>query len=81
PVLAAEGRVHPVETRYSPPPAGQTRPGEHQRREILRLLREETGSLLVVLPGEGEIRRLADDLAPALPADVLLCPLYGQLGA
>lgn len=79
PVLAAEGRTYPVETRYSPPPAGQTRPGEHQRREILRLLREETGSLLVFLPGEGEIRRLADDLAPLLPPEVLLCPLYGQL--
>src|SRR5690606_6479139 len=42
-------------------------------------LAEESGSLLVFLPGGGEIRRLHRSLAEELPADVLLAPLYGEL--
>ncbi len=79
PVLACEGRMYPVEVRYRAP--GRTPLPDHLRMEILCLLREETGSLLVFLPGEGEIRRLAERLHDALPAQVELCPLYGQLAA
>lgn len=79
PVLACDGRMYPVEVRYRPP--GRTPLPDHLRLEILRLLREETGSLLVFLPGEGEIRRLAERLQDALAPDIELCPLYGQLAA
>lgn len=83
PVLSCDGRMYPVEVRYRPP--GRTPLPDplqqHLRLEILRLLREETGSLLVFLPGEGEIRRLAERLQDAISPDVELCPLYGQLAA
>ncbi len=79
PVLSCDGRMFPVEVRYRPP--GRTPLLDHLRLEILRLLREETGSLLVFLPGEGEIRRLAERLQDAIAPDTELCPLYGQLAA
>ncbi|MEL0027463.1 MAG: ATP-dependent helicase HrpB, partial [Perlucidibaca sp.] len=77
PVLACDGRQHPVTVRYRAP--GRLPLPDHLRQEILRVLREETGSVLVFLPGEGEIRRLADRLQDSLPPDTELCPLYGQL--
>lgn len=77
PVLSCEGRLHPVTISYSPP--DRLPLPDHLRQEILRLLHQETGSLLVFLPGEGEIRRLAERLQDALPPDVDLCPLFGQL--
>ena len=43
-------------------------------------LRDETGSILVFLPGEGEIRRVEYLLNDSsLPGDVDLLPLYGAL--
>ncbi len=79
PVLRAEGRMFPVETRYAP--VGRSPLNEHLAAVIREVIARETGSLLVFLPGEGEIRRLADLLAPVLPADVMLEPLFGQLSA
>lgn len=79
PVLSCDGRMYPVEVRYRPP--GRTPLPDHLRLEILRLLLEESGSLLVFLPGEGEIRRLAERLQDAIAPDIELCPLYGQLAA
>src|SRR5215472_9953930 len=58
PVVESLGRVFPVETRY----LGRDlrRPIEHQTTgAIERALRAEAGSLLVFLPGAGEIRRTA----------------------
>jgi ATP-dependent helicase HrpB len=47
---------------------------------ILKAIRETTGSLLVFLPGEGEIRSLADQLAAEhLPPQVHIAPLYAAL--
>lgn len=80
PVIESAGRAYPVEVRYWPPRAGQ-REDEALRAAVRRVLIEETGSVLVFLPGEGEIRRLAEALETAgLPADVDLHPLYGRLG-
>ncbi|MGC9456349.1 MAG: ATP-dependent helicase HrpB [Halothiobacillaceae bacterium] len=85
PVLRAEGRQYPVDVRHRPLPAGLGRPdGEsrlrHATRVICDALREEPGSLLVFLPGEGEIRRLATLLQSVdLPDDVRVHPLYGRM--
>ncbi|MGH8491887.1 MAG: ATP-dependent helicase HrpB [Moraxellaceae bacterium] len=80
PVLRGEGRMFPVETRYRP-----LLRGVWLQDQVVAVIREalqaETGSLLVFLPGEGEIRRVFDALENTLPADVLLAPLYGQLSA
>ncbi len=86
PVLSSAGRSHPVETRYRPPRMPFTRePGaffDEVARVIRIALREEGGSLLVFLPGAGEIRRVARVLEAAdLGDDVMLAPLYGQLTA
>ncbi|MDX1607388.1 MAG: ATP-dependent helicase C-terminal domain-containing protein, partial [Candidatus Competibacterales bacterium] len=47
-------------------------------RVVRETLREEAGSVLVFLPGEGEIRRVAAALGE-LPRDCQLAPLYGRL--
>jgi len=78
PVLTAEGRVHPVETRYRDAPL-QHDPAQEAAREVVGVLRAEEGSVLVFLPGAFEIRRAAAMLAGSVPADVQVVPLYGNL--
>ncbi|HYC66694.1 ATP-dependent helicase HrpB [Brevundimonas sp.] len=79
PVIEAEGRMFPVETRY----LGRN-PAERfedaMARAVLQALGEETGSVLAFLPGQGEIHRVAQRLAERLrdPA-VDVVPLYGAL--
>ncbi len=80
PVLRGEGRMFPVETRYRPLPRGSWL-NDHVVTVIREALQTEAGSLLVFLPGEGEIRRVSEALENTLPADVRLAPLYGQLAA
>lgn len=77
PMLSCAGRQFPVSVSYAPP--GRTPLLEHCALMIHQTLQREAGSLLVFLPGEGEIRRLQSLLQDRLPANTLLCPLYGQL--
>ncbi|MGE0120011.1 MAG: ATP-dependent helicase HrpB [Dongiaceae bacterium] len=79
PILASEGRAHPVETRYLPKPfAGPLEAAV--ARAVVDALEEGDGSILVFLPGTREIGRTAAHLQDgALPGDVLLAPLYGDL--
>ncbi|MDX2258525.1 MAG: ATP-dependent helicase HrpB [Hyphomicrobiaceae bacterium] len=80
PIIASEGRAHPVATRY----LGRT-PGARIEDEmtaaILSALRAEHGSILAFLPGQGEIVRTAERLAERLPGEgrVEIAPLYGAL--
>ncbi|MGS4947161.1 ATP-dependent helicase HrpB [Meridianimarinicoccus sp. RP-17] len=82
PVLTAEGRAYPVDTRwlYAPLPRGARLP-EATADLTLRALDETAGGVLVFLPGEGEIRRCMSSLSPRLPADCTALPLYGALPA
>ncbi|MGD8573875.1 MAG: ATP-dependent helicase HrpB, partial [Gammaproteobacteria bacterium] len=80
PVIRAQGRSYPVETRYLPPPAN----GDllrHTAAATSRALAEEGGSVLVFLPGVAEIRRVTEWLKSNLPQDVILAPLYGDLSS
>lgn len=77
PVIASAGRAFPVATRFLP---GSGRPHEQAAAAIRRALREEEGSVLAFLPGEGEIRRVQGALG-GLPPEVEVCPLYGALPA
>ena len=78
PVLTSEGRSFPVEVDYRPPRRDQ--PIEAPAATaVLDALESEAGSVLVFLPGVGEIRRVEQRLTNALPPDVELCPLYGAL--
>lgn len=48
---------------------------------VLEALNDESGSVLVFLPGQAEIRRVHQQLADALGErpEILLCPLHGEL--
>ncbi|MBV7513191.1 MULTISPECIES: ATP-dependent helicase HrpB [unclassified Pseudomonas] len=81
PILRSEGRMYPVAMRWGRP----FQPGEFIEprlvQTILEALNDETGSVLVFLPGQAEIRRVHQQLADALgeSTQVLLCPLHGEL--
>ncbi|KAB2415950.1 ATP-dependent RNA helicase HrpB, partial [Enterobacter hormaechei] len=55
------------------------RSGEADALATGELLRQEPGSLLLFLPGVGEIQRVQEQLASRVNSDVMLCPLYGAL--
>lgn len=78
PVVISEGRAFPVERRYQSLPVHQ-RFDEAVAMATAELLRHENGSLLLFLPGVGEIQRVQNHLAERVADDVLLCPLYGAL--
>ena len=78
PIICSAGRSFPVERRYAPL-ATHVRFEEAVARQTAQLLREESGSLLLFLPGVGEIRRVQAQLAEMITADIDLCPLYGAL--
>jgi len=80
PVIESHGRTFPIATRYlGRDPA--LRIEDQTVRAIERGLAEETGSMLVFLPGQGEIVRTAERLAERLQGrrDVEIAPLYGAL--
>ncbi|QRG69085.1 ATP-dependent helicase HrpB [Brevibacillus choshinensis] len=79
PVIVSEGRVFPVETRYLPRSL-EGRLETNIVQMIRQALIEETGDMLVFLPGAGEIRRVEALLRESgLPANAFVAPLYGAL--
>ena len=78
PVIESLGRAFPVETRYRPRKA-RDRLEEAVTSAVLAALDEEEGSLLVFLPGQGEIHRVEEQLATKIDKDIILAPLYGAL--
>ena len=79
PVIEAQGRAFPVETRYlGRNPAERFE--EAMARACLTALGEEAGSVLAFLPGQGEIHCVARLVAEQLRlANVDVAPLYGGL--
>ncbi len=79
PVIEAEGRMFPVETRY----LGRNpveRIEDAAVKAVQKALAEETGSVLVFLPGQAEIRRTHERLLERVrDPSVSLEPLYGAL--
>jgi len=78
PVITSEGRAFPVDVYYRPLSRNARLP-DQVVAVIHEALHEQTGSLLVFLPGAGEIRRVAQQLSGQLPANTHLAPLYGNL--
>lgn len=78
PALSARATQFPVELRYAPKAANQ-HDSTHVAQQILQSLAQESGSVLVFLPGAREIRRVSEALEQALPSDTLLAPLFGNL--
>lgn len=79
PVIEAEGRSFPVTTRYLGRDA-RGRIEDQVSDAIMTGLRAEGGSILAFLPGQAEIRRVAERLAERIadPA-VDIAPLFGAM--
>jgi len=81
PVVSSQGRMYPVSVRWGRP----LQPSEYLDARVesivLQALEEESGSLLVFLPGQAEIRRVQQRLETVLGTapNVRLCPLHGEL--
>jgi ATP-dependent helicase HrpB len=81
PLISSQGRQYPVDIRYGNP----LRRGQPIDAAVvqctLQALAEESGSLLVFLPGVGEIRRTQRQLEQELDgrSDVHIVPLHGEL--
>jgi len=78
PVITSEGRAFPVAVCYRPLPRNG-RVVDQVAAVVQEALRDQTGSLLVFLPGAGEIRRVEQQLRGTLADNVLIAPLYGNL--
>jgi ATP-dependent helicase HrpB len=81
PLIESQGRAFPVATHYvgRDPSA---RIDDQVARVTLDALNNESGSILVFLPGQGEIRRVAQTLqARVKRPDVDIAPLYGAMDA
>jgi ATP-dependent helicase HrpB len=79
PVLTAQGRAFPVETRWLDRPRRKEARFESAAAALVMEAASQTdGAILVFLPGEGEIRRVANLLDGTLPGSVIR-PLYGAL--
>lgn len=79
PVVESQGRQFPIVTRY----LGRDRAlrlEEQTVRAVQKALREEDGGILVFLPGQGEIRRVAQLLSQHVSDPIVdIAPLYGAL--
>lgn len=73
-LIESEGRMFPVTPIYITPERDFPTTDEVARL-IIRAQREQDGDILVFLPGEAEIRRVAE----ALPNDSTIMPLYSRL--
>ncbi|RXT51305.1 ATP-dependent helicase HrpB [Bosea sp. Tri-44] len=78
-VIESEGRAYPVETRY----LGRDplkRIEDQVTEAVLQALNEQAGSLLVFLPGQGEIKRVEERLREKIrDPSIEIAPLYGAL--
>ncbi|MEX0730937.1 MAG: ATP-dependent helicase HrpB [Aquisalimonadaceae bacterium] len=78
PLITSEGRSYSVQVHYAPS-TRDTRLEAQVASVVRRAVREEGGSVLAFLPGQREIGRVQQALTGALPPDVFIAPLYGNL--
>ncbi|SHI53939.1 ATP-dependent helicase HrpB [Halodesulfovibrio aestuarii] len=87
PTISCKGRSYPVTVKHVPmPQAHTTRVDQHipallnhMVKTIQYAITNDEGSILAFLPGAGEITRVAEMLQPAIPQNVDITPLYGNL--
>ncbi|PRY25482.1 ATP-dependent helicase HrpB [Aliiruegeria haliotis] len=80
PVVTSEGRAFPVSIRHLERPLDKRARLDQATAELTRrALGETDGSVLVFLPGEGEIRRTEALLARDLPPATVIRPLFGAM--
>ncbi|WDR04860.1 ATP-dependent helicase HrpB [Devosia rhodophyticola] len=78
PTIESQGRAFAVSTIHVDRDP-LTRLEDQLASTIRTAMRDHTGSALVFLPGQAEISRTAERLQAALPSDIDVAPLYGQL--
>ena len=76
--IRSSGRMHPVATHHRAAPSG-VRVDHHVARVVREVLEAEAGSVLVFLAGAGDIKRVAEHLAGAVPPDVDVHQLFGAM--
>ncbi len=80
PIITSRGRSYPVTTHFLDKPTPKGVRFEAAITDlIVTAVKNTTGGVLVFLPGEGEIRRVAASLAGRLPDDCTVHLLYGAL--
>jgi ATP-dependent helicase HrpB len=75
PVITSTGRQFPVDIKYQQAEAEHV--SQSTTRLIKKVLKEQTGDMLVFLPGTGDIMRVQSELEEISEAYVV--PLYGDL--
>ncbi|MBS1117922.1 MAG: hrpB [Deltaproteobacteria bacterium] len=82
PIIRSEGRAFPVTIEHATAPDDRQL-GKQVAAAVRRVAQDKLdGDLLVFLPGSGEIRRCAEDLAEvAALFDLAVLPLHGDLTA
>lgn len=79
PVITSKGRQFPIQTYFLEKPTND-RVEAKVARAIDVALKEETGDILVFLPGTGEINRVQSLVAPTgKESKFVVLPLYGNL--
>ncbi len=83
PVVEVPGKSHPIDLRYRDPEQLDT--PEAIAQGVAEIWREDSGDILVFLPGEGEIRETAAHLSGHTRlkrwADAEILPLFARLGS
>ena len=81
PIVSCEGKSFPVTPIWQTKPVVQDQIiGKLIIDVILEAISKNKGSILVFLPGEGEIIKLASTLINKVPDNCHVFPLYGRLG-
>jgi ATP-dependent helicase HrpB len=80
PVISSEGRAFAVEVKYLDD-TGHARLSQRMAAAVIRAVHETAGDILAFLPGSGEIRACAAQLADSggMRQDIAICQLYGDL--
>jgi len=79
PVIRGGGRSYPVSHHYLARPPARSGIAATVAAGVQRALAEQTGDLLVFLPGVREIQQTSRRLTGQLADEVLICTLYGDL--
>lgn len=79
-IITSKGRSFPVTSHWLSRPVTKSERLERSVSDlILRAMNEASGSVLVFLPGEAEIRRVEKVMKGLIPKDIAVHPLYGAM--
>jgi len=79
PQLCSEGKMFPVTVHYSSAPKAHAEITDAVVKAIHQAIQQTDGSILVFLPGQGEINRVQKVLQAEVDKDICILPLYGAL--